>query len=190
MLYGLPVGQLQAFKPMLAFQQLGVLGLTAMGYDPTFGVDHYFGQLGQRQPEQILQLETLDLQLKLLFNQPLNVQVAVLEQALDELDDLQATTSDLIRAYFNGDDVALSALLKSQAGDNPLTKAFNQQLIDQRNRNMTKKVRGYLQTSDSYLVLVGAAHLIGPQGMVALLSKAGFTGVRIHSDQTIHESHP
>ena len=189
MLYGMPVGQLQAFKPMLAFQQLGVLGLTAMGYDPTFGVDHYFGQLGQRQPEQILQLETLDLQLKLLFNQPLNVQVAVLEQALDELDDLQATTSDLIRAYFNGDDDALSALLKSQAGNNPLTKAFNQQLIDQRNRNMTKKVRGYLQTSDSYLVLVGAAHLIGPKGMVALLSKAGFTGVRIHSDQTIRESH-
>ena len=63
---------------------------------------------------------------------PLNVQVAVLEQALDELDDLQATTSDLIRAYFNGDDDALSALLKSQAGDNPLTKAFNQQLIHQR----------------------------------------------------------
>ena len=137
-----------------------------------------------------MQLETLDLQLKLLFNQPLNVQVAVLEQALDQLDDLQATTSDLIRAYFNGDDDALRALLKSQAGDNPLTKAFNQQLIDQRNRNMTKKVRGYLQTSDSYLVLVGAAHLIGPQGMAALLSKAGFTGVRIHSDQTIHESHP
>ena len=188
MLYGMPVGQLQAFKPMLAFQQLGVLGLTAMGYHPAFGVDHYFGQLGQRRPEHILQLETLDLQFKLLFNQPLDVQVAVLEQALDELDDIQATTSDLIKAYFNGDDDALGALLKSQAGDNPLTKAFNQQLIEQRNRNMTKKVRGYLQTSDSYLVLVGAAHLIGPQGIVALLSKAGFTGVRIHSDQTLHES--
>ena len=45
-IYGLPVGQMQAFKPMLAFQQLGVLGFKAMGYDPAFGVDHYFGQLG------------------------------------------------------------------------------------------------------------------------------------------------
>lgn len=189
MLYGMPVGQMQDFKPMLAFQQLSVMGLIAMGYDPAFGVDHYFGQLGQRQPERILQLETLDLQLSLLFNQPLDVQAAVLKQALDELDDLPAITQDLMSAYFNGDDDTLSALLKNQAGDNPLTKAFHQQLIDQRNRNMTKKVRGYLQTSDSYLVLVGAAHLIGPKGMVALLSKAGFTGVRIHSDQTIRESH-
>ena len=189
MLYGMPVGQMQDFKPMLAFQQLSVMGLIAMGYDPAFGVDHYFGQLGQRQPERILQLETLDLQLSLLFNQPLEVQAAVLKQALDELDDLPAITQDLMSAYFNGDDDTLGALLKNQAGDNPLTKAFHQQLIDQRNRNMTKKVRGYLQTSDSYLVLVGAAHLIGPKGMVALLSKAGFTGVRIHSDQTIRESH-
>lgn len=189
MLYGMPVGQMQDFKPMLAFQQLSVMGLIAMGYDPAFGVDHYFGQLGQRQPERILQLETLDLQLSLLFNQPLDVQAAVLKQALDELDDLPAITQDLMSAYFNGDDDTLGALLKNQAGDNPLTKAFHQQLIDQRNRNMTKKVRGYLQTSDSYLVLVGAAHLIGPKGMVALLSKAGFTGVRIHSDQTIRESH-
>lgn len=189
MLYGMPVGQMQDFKPMLAFQQLSVMGLIAMGYDPAFGVDHYFGQLSQRQPERILQLETLDLQLSLLFNQPLDVQAAVLKQALDELDDLPAITQDLMSAYFNGDDDTLGALLKNQAGDNPLTKAFHQQLIDQRNRNMTKKVRGYLQTSDSYLVLVGAAHLIGPKGMVALLSKAGFTGVRIHSDQTIRESH-
>lgn len=189
MLYGMPVGQMQDFKPMLAFQQLSVMGLIAMGYDPAFGVDHYFGQLGQRQPERILQLETLDLQLSLLFNQPLDVQAAVLKQALDELDDLPAITQDLMSAYFNGDDDTLGALLKNQAGDNPLTKAFHQQLIDQRNRNMTKKVRGYLQTSDSYLVLVGAAHLIGPKGMVALLSKAGFTGVRIHSDQTIRESY-
>ena len=82
MRYGMPVGQMQGFKPMLAFQQLSVMGLLAMGYDPDFGVDHYFGQLGLRQPEHILQLETLELQLNLLFNQPLDVQAAVLKQSL------------------------------------------------------------------------------------------------------------
>lgn len=189
MLYGMPVGQMQGFKPMLAFQQLSVMGLLAMGYDPDFGVDHYFGQLGLRQPEHILQLETLELQLNLLFNQPLDVQAAVLEQSLNELDDLPTITGDLMKAYFSGDDDALGVLLAEQAGDNPLTKGFHHQLIDQRNRNMTAKVQGYLQTSDSYLVLVGAAHLIGPRGMVALLSKAGFSGVRIHSNQTLHENH-
>lgn len=189
MRYGMPVGQMQGFKPMLAFQQLSVMGLLAMGYDPDFGVDHYFGQLGLRQPEHILQLETLELQLNLLFNQPLDVQAAVLKQSLDELDDLPTITRDLMKAYFSGDDDALRVLLANQAGDNPLTKAFHQQLIDQRNRSMTAKIQGYLQTADSYLVLVGAAHLIGPQGIVALLSKAGFSGVRIHSNQSLMRTH-
>lgn len=183
--YGMPVGQMQNFKPMLAFQQLGVLGMFALGYDPAYGVDHHFGQLGQRDAEHVLQLETLEQQLGLLFNQPLDVQVAVLEQALTELDALETTTSALVRAYFHGDDATLFALMSEQAGDHPLAKAFNAQLIDQRNRGMAQKIQGYLGTADSYFVLVGAAHLVGPMSVVALLQRAGFSGTRLYSNQPI-----
>ncbi|MBL6709183.1 MAG: TraB/GumN family protein, partial [Pseudomonadales bacterium] len=144
LIYGLPVGQMQAFKPMLAFQQLGLLGFIAMGYDPEFGIDHYFGQLGEREAEDILQLETLDLQLNLLFNQPLDVQIAVLEQALADLDDIEQSTSALVSAYFNGDDARLLSLIEEQAGEHPLTRAFNAQLLDQRNRAMAKTIQAYL----------------------------------------------
>lgn len=187
LIYGLPVGQMQAFKPMLAFQQLGLLGFIAMGYDPEFGIDHYFGQLGEREAEDILQLETLDLQLNLLFNQPLNVQIAVLEQALADLDDIEQSTSALVSAYFNGDDARLLSLIEEQAGEHPLTRAFNAQLLDQRNRAMAKTIQAYLESDQSYLVLVGAAHTVGPRGIVALLESAGFTATRIASNQTIPE---
>ena len=187
LIYGLPVGQMQAFKPMLAFQQLGLLGFIAMGYDPAFGIDHYFGQLGEREAENILQLETLDLQLKLLFNQPLDVQTAVLEQALADLDDIEQSTSALVSAYFNGDDARLLSLIEEQAGEHPLTRAFNAQLLDQRNRGMARTIRAYLESDQSYFVLVGAAHTVGSRGVVALLESAGFTGTRIASNQTIPE---
>ena len=187
LIYGLPVGQMQAFKPMLAFQQLGLLGFIAMGYDPAFGIDHYFGQLGEREAENILQLETLDLQLKLLFNQPLDVQTAVLEQALADLDDIEQSTSALVSAYFNGDDARLLSLIEEQAGEHPLTRAFNAQLLDQRNRGMARTIRAYLESDQSYFVLVGAAHTVGSRGIVALLESAGFTGTRIASNQTIPE---
>ena len=187
LIYGLPVGQMQAFKPMLAFQQLGLLGFIAMGYDPAFGIDHYFGQLGEREAENILQLETLDLQLKLLFNQPLDVQTAVLEQALADLGDIEQSTSALVSAYFNGDDARLLSLIEEQAGEHPLTRAFNAQLLDQRNRGMARTIRAYLESDQSYFVLVGAAHTVGPRGIVALLESAGFTGTRIASNQTIPE---
>lgn len=184
-IYGLPVGQMQAFKPMLAFQQLGVLGFKAMGYDPAFGVDHYFGQLGEREAENILQLETLEFQLGLLFNQPLDVQTALLEQALAELGDIERSTSALVRAYLNGDDASMLALIQDQAGEHPLTRAFHAQLLDQRNRGMAKTIEAYLQTNQSYLVLVGAAHTVGAYGIVALLESAGFTATRIASNETL-----
>jgi uncharacterized protein YbaP (TraB family) len=187
LIYGLPVGQMQAFKPMLAFQQLGLLGFISMGYDPAFGIDHYFGQLGEREAENILQLETLDLQLKLLFNQPLDVQTAVLEQALADLGDIEQSTSALVSAYFNGDDARLLSLIEEQAGEHPLTRAFNAQLLDQRNRGMARTIQAYLESDQSYFVLVGAAHTVGPRGIVALLESAGFTGTRIASNQTIPE---
>lgn len=185
--YGLPVGQMQALKPMLAFQQLGVLGFLAMGYDPAFGIDHYFAQLGERDAEDILQLETLEFQLGLLFNQPLDVQTAVLEQALANLDEIEQSTSALVKAYLNGDDATMLALIQDQAGEHPLTRAFNAQLLDQRNRGMAKTIEAYLQTNQSYLVLVGAAHTVGTKGIVALLESAGFVATRIASNDTLPE---
>ena len=187
MTYGLPVGQMQAFKPMFAFQQLGVLGFMAMGYDPAFGIDHYFGQLGERDAEDILQLETLEFQLGLMFNQPLDVQTAVLQEALADLDDIEPFTSALVKAYLHGDDAAMLALIREQAGEHPLTRAFNAQLLDQRNRGMAKTIKAYLQTNQSYLVLVGAAHTVGAKGIVALLESAGFVATRIASNDTLPE---
>jgi uncharacterized protein YbaP (TraB family) len=75
--------------------------------------------------------------------------------------------------------------MDEQAGDHPLTKAFNAQLIDQRNRNMAKKIKGYLDTNESYFVLVGAAHLVGPMSIIALLQRAGFSGTRLYSNQPL-----
>jgi uncharacterized protein YbaP (TraB family) len=188
MTYGLPVGQLQAYQPMLAFQQLTLLGMTALGYEGNFGVEHVIGQLGQRGRGDLLQLESLDFQLKLLFDQPMDTQLAVLEQALDDLPELEGSINQLMTAYFRGDDGTLLETLAAQTGDHPLAKAFNDQLIDQRNRGMARTIAGYLETPHSYLVLVGAGHLVGPNSIIAELGRAGIQGRRIRANQSI--DHP
>ena len=188
MTYGLPVGQLQAYQPMLAFQQLPLLGMTALGYEGDFGVEHVIGLLGQRGRGDILQLESLDFQLKLLFDQPMDTQLAVLEQALGDLPELESSISQLMTAYFRGDDNTLLETLAAQTGDHPLAKAFNDQLIDQRNRSMATTIAGYLETPHSYLVLVGAGHLVGPNSIIAELARAGIHGRRISANQSI--DHP
>ena len=188
--YGLPVGQLQSYQPMLASQQLTALGMSALGYDSDFGVEHVITQLGQRDANDVLQLETLDFQLKLLFTQPIDTQLAVLDQALDDMADVERNVSQLMTAYFRGDDNALLRTMTEQTGDHPLVKAFNDQLMDQRNRSMAKTIAGYLQTPHRYLVLVGAGHLVGPSSIIAELGRAGIQGQRIHANQSIdHREH-
>ena len=47
---------------------------------------------------------------------------------------------------------------------------------------MSKKIADYLNTNENYFVLVGAAHLAGPNSIIKLLEKNGLYGERIYSD--------
>ena len=44
-------------------------------------------------------------------------------------------------------------------------------LLDKRNINMVKKIEEYLSSTGTYFVVVGAAHLIGSNGIVGMLEK-------------------
>ena len=47
-------------------------------------------------------------------------------------------------------------------------------LLDNRNRNWIPRIEGYLQSGKPCFVVVGAAHLGGPNGVIALLKARGF----------------
>ena len=47
-------------------------------------------------------------------------------------------------------------------------------LIDDRNTAMTAKIEGFLQTPKSYFVAVGAAHLVGDNGILSQLQRKNF----------------
>jgi len=47
-------------------------------------------------------------------------------------------------------------------------------LFDERNMRMTSKIEGYLNSSGSYFVIVGAGHLVGKRGIVELLKNKGY----------------
>jgi uncharacterized protein YbaP (TraB family) len=54
-------------------------------------------------------------------------------------------------------------------------------ILDTRNHEMAKKIRNYLQTSSEYFIVVGALHMGGPNGLIALLSED-------HEIQQVHHS--
>jgi uncharacterized protein YbaP (TraB family) len=179
--YGLDNNTIDRAKPSLLMNQLVVARLLTLGYLPEFGVEqHFMTQLGGRE---ILELESLDSQFQLLFNQPMPVQIQLLADTLDQEMNIEPILTGLIVAWLSGDDAALEELFQAQAGESELAREFNEALLDRRNVDMARGVRRIIETGKGvYFVLVGAAHYLGDQGIPALLARQNIHGRRITSD--------
>ena len=179
-LYGVPLQAFQTYKPAMVYTQLSLMGFIALGYDPDLGVEEHFSK--SKASKDILQLESLDRQLGFLFAQPMATQIAVLMDTVQHFNEIETVASDLVRAWAAGDDATMATLIADQNGASDLIKDFSKQLLDQRNEDMSAKIARYLNTEESYFVLVGAAHLAGPNSIIKLLEKNGLRGERIYSD--------
>ena len=173
----------QRLKPALIVQTLTLTGAMALGYEATYGLEHHF--IAKKGDRPVLELESIDAQLELLFGQPMATQIQLLDDTLDQTAELEPLLADMLRAWLAGADDELLRLFEQQAGDSDLVREFNRQLLDDRNVHMAAKTRKYLNGKGTYFVLVGAAHLVGENGIVSLLEKKGVTGTRIMSDATL-----
>ncbi len=181
--YGLPLAQLGAFKPGFITQQLAVLALMSVGYDPSQGVETYFTQ--QAGDKQLMALETLDFQLDLLLNQPLETQIAMVQDTLAQMDQFEPFTAELVIAWLSGDDAGFYQAFEAQSGASQAAQDFMHELLDKRNIGMAEQIASYLNSDETYFVVAGAAHYIGENSIIDLLKNKGFTGTRIYSNQAI-----
>ncbi len=185
--YGLPLANLARFKPALVSQQLAVSALVSVGYDPSAGVETHFTRQATSEGKPIQQLESIDLQLDLLLNQPLAVQQQLIEDSLQQMDNFEAMTAALITAWLSGDDRTFAEVFKAQSGSSEAAVEFLRQLIDVRNVGMADTVAGLLRGQGSYFVLVGAGHFVGENSLIKLLKARGLEGQRVYSDQTLSD---
>ena len=78
----------------------------------------------------------------------------------------------MIKYWRSGESVKLDSLV-NQPMKKESAKIYQSLVVD-RNNNWIPKIKKYLQTSETEFVLVGAAHLIGEDGIVNQLKKQGF----------------
>ncbi len=186
--YGMTPYMLDRAKPALVMNQIVVSRLLALGYLPDSGLENHF--LARRGGREVLELESLDAQLELLFNQPLATQVELLEETLDVADEIEPLLAGMLVAWLSGDDEQFMAQFRAQSGDSELSRAFTRKLLEERNHTMAAGIRRLLDAASpdrprTYFVLVGAAHLAGEEGIVPLLAAQGITATRVRSNDRI-----
>jgi len=123
----------------------------------------------------VVGLETLEEQLSFLENMPARHQLALLDSALEEYADVQEIHREMVDCYLDGDLGDLKDLSTEQMQQLPVEASdyFMKQGIDARNQRMIESLLPYFDSGDVF-VAVGALHLPGKSGLVALLRARGF----------------
>ncbi len=115
--------------------------------------------------------ETPAEQIEFLAGAPEVDQLASLEETLRQLEEDPELFSRLVRAWLAGDQAAIEAL--GVAPIRTLSPVLYERLLAGRNRRWTEIILARLAGSGTTVMVVGAGHLTGPDGVPALLRARG-----------------
>jgi uncharacterized protein len=168
---GAPLDALQRFKPWMLALTLEGLELANAGFDPNLGLDKHFYDLAKEGGKAIQGLETVEYQLSRLDGMTPEQQDRMLAQTLKEIDTEKASVAKLTTAWKSGDTKTMEQLVLGNLKSEP---ALYERLLVERNKNWLPKLEALFSRKGRALVLVGAAHLVGPDGLVAMLKAKGY----------------
>lgn len=166
---GMVMDQVKQMKPWYLALTIGQTELSRLGYDPDYGIDQYFQGRASDEGKQILQLESFREQIEILSSDRMFIQDLSLRASLEELSSAEEDLDLLVEAWRLGAaDKMLELTLISVTRYPELSEQLDN-LIFERNARMAHKIREYAETSGTYLVVVGALHMGGENGLVQLL---------------------
>jgi uncharacterized protein YbaP (TraB family) len=169
----LPAEGAETLRPWVLAMTIAMLELERVGYDPEYGIDRLL--LGwARGHKKIVELETMNTQMAALAGIPEPVQDLLLRATLRDAPRQGDDMAQLMTAWTQGDAAAVERITFKDAAD-PAYAPLYERLFYARNRAMAEKIAGMVNVPEVHFVAVGAGHVVGPQGLLALLEKKGFT---------------
>ena len=174
---GLSAMALSSFEPWVAMIQVIGLDIADAGLDGEHGIEEQLLTRAGGKPT--LGLETARFQLELFDQLPLETQVTLLEDSLQDGGKTNREGIDLILAAWQaGDTALLERLTQGDEGDEH-TALFQERIFAERNRNMAARLAELLEQPTHYFVTIGAGHTVGEGGVPALLRERGYRVRRV-----------
>jgi len=167
----IPLEMLGKTEPWYAAMTIEIMMLDRIGFNPTLGIEMYIMAKAQDDGKRIDGFETVEEQIQFLDGMSMQAQQDMLMSTLTESAKLGEMMDELIVAWRHGDVAHLeSGMLDDLAKHEELNKA----LVTDRNRRWVDRIEGLLDDDDDYLVVVGALHLIGRDGVPKQLERNGY----------------
>jgi uncharacterized protein len=163
---------LMRFKPWMLAIALQGLELQKAGYDPELGLDKHFYDQAKSGGKAVQGLETADYQISVFDGMTMEQQDRMLAQTLKELETELASVGKLAAAWKSGDAPTVERIVQSELKAEP---QIYQRLLVDRNKAWLPKIEALFSRRGHAMVVVGAAHLVGPDGVIAMLKAKGYT---------------
>lgn len=168
---GMPVEPLKQFKPWMLAITLQSLAWQNAGFDAELGLDRHFYEKAKAGGKPLQALETLDYQLSRFDDMSQDVQDRMLAETLKQLDNTKTSFSKMADAWKNGDAPAVERLVLQDLKSEPLL--YQRMLLD-RNQAWLPKIEALFSRPKPAFVVVGAAHLVGSDGLLQMLKAKGY----------------
>jgi uncharacterized protein YbaP (TraB family) len=174
---GLPTGALESSQPWAAALALSLIPIMQAGYNPASGVDRSVDAYGDQNGKRMRALESAEDQIGFLSGLSPELQREMLIEAINETQEGPALLDRMSRAWERGDEAVLEQLvIEDTRRDYP---ELYETLFVRRNAEWMEPLLRELEGAGVDFVAVGAGHLIGEDGLVALMRARGYTVERV-----------
>ncbi|MCB9264029.1 MAG: TraB/GumN family protein [Lewinellaceae bacterium] len=170
---GLPLMFLERIKPMF-LSALGGEDMFSMGNGDDSQVVSYemeLMQMAQQHKLPIEGLETAEYQMSMFDSIPYKIQAEMLVESIRSEKTEDGQFAQMVELYKNQDLQGMQAMMKDEASG---IGGYEDLLLVRRNRNWIP-VMGKMMKAKPTFFAVGAGHLGGDEGVVALLREAGYS---------------
>ncbi len=169
---GVPFEPLKQFKPWMLAMTLQSLAWQQAGFDANLGLDKHFYDAAQAAGRDTQGLETLDFQISRFDEIPPSLQELMLAETAKDLATTKESFARLAEAWKAGDAPAIEREVVAELKSQP---EMYQRLLVDRNRLWLPTIESLFSRPRPSFVVVGAAHLVGADGLLQMLKARGYS---------------
>lgn len=159
------------YQPWFCAMTLEILSFARIGYKPQYGLDQVFYVRARDDNKPMHWLEEPAKHLQIFTAMPNSLATEFLSATLDELSDAKQAPTEMFRMWHESDVGALEKIAQEMKHSQP--RAY-ERMLSARTRAWIAPLKKLLDTKESQLIVVGAAHAVNSDGLLALLRKAGY----------------
>ncbi len=167
-----PAQSIEPMRPWLAATTMTVVKMMQNGYDPESGADKSYITVAKEAGVPIQGLETADLQMAVLASLDGDDATDFIAMTLAQESEAISIIDEMTKAWTTQDHDKLAALLNDGFKEYP---EMADKLLNSRNRSWAIQMETLLERPGSFVIAVGAGHLVGEGSLIDILTKSGYT---------------